>query len=330
MSLKLFGRKSSPETCSARPGPGAAERYQAADEITLVEDQLKRALQLRRFGHIVARQGQWAGHPKAGPVEQAALKAIDEQFRIVPEGFVSICLALDNEPGCPEESFETEPFLLERHAVTNEAFQLFVDDGAYEDLELWPEDMWPNMIDFVDHTDRPAPRFWRDGRHNKKLANYPVVGICYYEAAAYVSWAGYRLATEAEWQMAASWSLRNSAHAGRRYPWGDALELEHCNIWACKHGRVLPVDVCPGGAAPNGVEQLIGNVWEWTSSDFVTTDDEGRPVIGGEMALKSIRGGAFDTYFPWQATSQFRTGLAGLSRTHNVGFRCALDLLNSG
>jgi iron(II)-dependent oxidoreductase len=93
---------------------------------------------------------------------------------------------------------------------------------------------------------------------------------------------------------------------------------------------VLPVNACPGGAAPNGVEQLIGNVWEWTSSDFVTTDDEGRPVIGGEMALKSIRGGAFDTYFPWQATSQFRTGLAGLSRTHNVGFRCALDLLNSG
>ena len=68
MSLKLFGRKSSPETCSASPGPGAAERYQAADEITLVEDQLKRALQLRRFGHIVARQGQWAGHPKAGLV----------------------------------------------------------------------------------------------------------------------------------------------------------------------------------------------------------------------------------------------------------------------
>jgi iron(II)-dependent oxidoreductase len=330
MIFKFFSRRSSPDTCLANPGPAAAEHCQDAEETAPVEDQLMRAFQLRRFGHIVARRGQWVGYPQAVPVEQAALEAIDEQFRIVPEGFVSIGLTLDNEPGCAEQSFETEPFLLERHAVTNEAFQLFVDGGGYEDLELWPEDMWPNMIDFMDQTDQAAPRFWRDGRHDKKLANYPVVGICYYEAAAYASWAGYRLATEAEWQMAASWSLQNSAQAGRRYPWGDALELEHCNIWACKHGRVLPVNACPGGAAPNGVEQLIGNVWEWTSSDFVTTDDEGRPVIGGETALKSIRGGAFDTYFPWQATSQFRTGLACLSRTHNVGFRCALDLLNSG
>ena len=329
MRLRFFGRRSSPDTCLASPGPAAAERYQTAEEIALVEDQLMRAFQLCRFGHIVAQQGQWIGHPKAGPVEQAALKAIDEEFRLVPEGFVSIGLTLDNEPGSPEQSFETEPFLLGRHAVTNEAFQHFVDGSGYEDLELWPEDMWPNMIDFVDQTDQPAPRFWRDGRHDKKLANHPVVGICYYEAAAYAAWAGYRLATEAEWQMAASWNLRHSAHVGRRYPWGDALALEHCNIWACKHGRVLAVDACPGGAAPNGVEQLIGNVWEWTSSDFVTTDDEGRPVIGGETALKSIRGGAFDTYFSWQATSQFRTGLACLSRTHNAGFRCVLDLLDS-
>ena len=42
---------------------------------------------------------------------------------------------------------------------------------------------------------------------------------------------------------------------------------------------MLPVDACPGGAAPNGVEQLIGNVWEWTSSHFVTTDDDGRPDV---------------------------------------------------
>ncbi len=314
----------------AIPDPAAGERYQAAEKLALVTDRLMRAFQLRRFGHIVARRGQWGDHPKADPVEQAALQAIDEQFRLVPEGVVSIDLTLDSEPGCAEQSFETEPFLLDRHAVTNQAFQLFVDGGGYEDLGLWPEEMWPNMIDFVDQTNQPAPRFWRDGRHDKKLANYPVVGICSYEAAAYASWAGYRLATEAEWQMAASWSLQNSANAGRPYPWGEALQLEHCNIWACKHGRVLPVDAHPGGAAPNGVEQLVGNVWEWTSSDFVTTDDEERPVIGGEMVLKSIRGGAFDTYFPWQATSHFRTGLACLSRTHNVGFRCALDLLNSG
>jgi iron(II)-dependent oxidoreductase len=73
------------------------------------------------------------------------------------------------------------------------------------------------------------------------------------------------------------------------------------------------------------VRQLIGNVWEWTSSDFSSTDREGRSVVG-ESAMKGVRGGAYDTYFPWQATAAFRTGLTCLSRVHNVGMRCALDL----
>ena len=97
MILRFFGRRSSPDTCLASPGLAAAERYQAAEETVLVADQLMRALQLRRFGHIVARRGQWVGHPKAGSVEQAAIRAIDEQFRLVPEGLVSIGLTLNNE-----------------------------------------------------------------------------------------------------------------------------------------------------------------------------------------------------------------------------------------
>jgi iron(II)-dependent oxidoreductase len=79
------------------------------------------------------------------------------------------------------------------------------------------------------------------------------------------------------------------------------------------------------GASPNGVQQLVGNVWEWTVSDFEITDDEGHPIIG-DMLMKSIRGGAFDTYFASQAASTFRTGAPCVSRVHNVGFRCAMDV----
>ena len=79
------------------------------------------------------------------------------------------------------------------------------------------------------------------------------------------------------------------------------------------------------GAAPNGVVQLIGNVWEWTSSDFIISDGQGNLVVG-DAAMKSIRGGAYDTYFPRQTTSLFRTGLTALIRSHNVGLRCAMDL----
>jgi iron(II)-dependent oxidoreductase len=110
----------------------------------------------------------------------------------------------------------------------------------------------------------------------------------------------------------------------RRYPWGDALDIRRCNIWSSAIGHTVPVGVYPNGASPNGVLQLIGNVWQWTESDLELTH-EGRPVVG-DMLLKSIRGGAFDTYFAAQATSVFRTGLPALARVHNVGFRCALDL----
>lgn len=288
-------------------------------------DPLAQALRLGRFGVIVRQRKQWADHPNFRKMLGEATRAIDEQFALVPEGFVSLALSIFDQPGGPELDCETEPFLLARRAVTNAQFQGFVDAGGYEDLELWPQEVWPHLISFRDQTDHPGPRFWRDGRHHRELAEHPVVGVSFYEAAAYAGWAGFRLPAEAEWQMAASWRTRSSAHVHRRYPWGDALELSCCNVWAAGHGGTLPVDACPGGAAPNGVLQLIGNVWEWTDSDFEAVDREGRQVVGDTL-LKSIRGGAYDTYFPWQAVSAFRSGLGCVSRSHNVGFRCALDL----
>ena len=103
------------------------------------------------------------------------------------------------------------------------------------------------------------------------------------------------------------------------------LAVSNMRVVTSGLGETVPVDAFESGAAPNNVLQLIGNVWEWTNSDFEVSDDEGRRVFG-EMAMKSIRGGAFDTYFELQATSNFRTGQASLGRTHNTGFRCAADL----
>jgi iron(II)-dependent oxidoreductase len=250
---------------------------------------------------------------------------VDENFALVPEGFVSIAMSIFDQPGGPEADFETQPFLLARHAVTNDDYQLFVDAGAYSELELWPEELWPHLIDFKDLTGKPGPAYWQEGRYHRDLADHPVVGVCFFEAAAYSKWAGYRMPTEAEWQMAASWRIRSSAHVHRRYPWGDALDLDLCNIWASGQGGTLPVSACSGGMAPNGVLQLIGNTWEWVDADFEAVDRDGRQVMGDTL-LKVIRGGAYDTYFPWQAVSAFRSGLCCVSRWHNVGFRCAMEL----
>ena len=181
-------------------------------------------MQLERYGFVVRCRDRWRDHQLVESLFRAAVDVIDERFALVPEGFVSLARSTTDYPGSPEQDFETEPFLLARHCVTNEQFQKFVDSSGYEDLELWPEDIWPHLIDFKDQTDHSAPRYWREGRHDRRWANHPVVGICYYEAAAYARWAGYRLPTGPEWQMAASWRIRSSAHVLRRYPWGDAFD----------------------------------------------------------------------------------------------------------
>lgn len=326
MGLTLLSRKKNRQPASRGiPEHRKREDYQPAESLKPDQDPLQRYLQLERYGAIARGRSQWQDHPMIQSVFQAAVEAIDENFAVVPEGFASVSLAVTDFPGSPEDDFETQPFLLSRFCVTQEQFQKFVDAGGYEEMQLWPQDIWPHLIDFKDLTGKPAPRYWQEGRHDKRLAKHPVVGICYYEAAAYALWAGYRLPTGAEWQMAASWRIRSSANVLRRYPWGDALDTNKCNIWASGVASTVPVNEYEVGAAPNGVLQLIGNVWEWTASNYEISDDCGRQVVG-DMLMKEIRGGAYDTYFAAQATSCFRTGLASLARMHNVGFRCVVDL----
>jgi iron(II)-dependent oxidoreductase len=322
MVLNLFSRRKTDNSSRAKRGDGS---YEPADKLKLEQDPLKQCVQLERFGLIVAHRERWQNHPQGESIYQSVLEKLDESFAMVPEGHVSLPQTVNDFPGCPETDFETDPFLLAKYPVTNAQFQNFVDAGGYGELDLWPEDVWPHLIDFKDLNEYPGPRFWERGRCNKRLANHPVVGICYYEADAYARWAGLRLPTEVEWQMAASWRIRSSAQVLRRYPWGDALNINRCNIWGTGLGHTVPVNEYESGAAPNGVLQLVGNVWEWTEGDYIVGDSEGRTVVG-DMPMKSIRGGAFDTYFPSQATSFFRTGLACLFRMHNVGFRCAMDL----
>ena len=129
--------------------------------------------------------------------------------------------------------------------------------------------------------------------------------------------------------MAASWHLNSSTNMMRRFPWGDAMDKMRCNIWPSRHGATVPVSEYPTGAAPNHVLQLVGNVWEWTDTEYAVNDDYGRPIVG-EMPMHVVRGGAFDTYFEAQATSHFRTGQIAIARTHNTGFRCAMDLSDAG
>lgn len=264
---------------------------------------------------------------------QRAWELLQQQMCLVPEGEVSLesSQPADDDADWVKTNDDAAlvrvgALFLDRFAVTNAQFQHFVDAGGYQQMAIWDPHIWPAVLDFVDTTGRPGPRFWMNGRHLPGEENLPVVGISWYEAAAYARWVGKRLPTEAEWVKAGAWPVRVAEDrcVQRRYPWGDAMDRDRCNLWGSGPGRPVPVDHYPEGVSVGGAYQLIGNVWEWTTGNFgymVGTHDLALPT-----PMKSIRGGAFDTYFENQATCQFQSGENPLARKHNIGFRCAISL----
>ncbi|WP_181766054.1 ergothioneine biosynthesis protein EgtB [Streptomyces albidus (ex Kaewkla and Franco 2022)] len=211
--------------------------------------------------------------------------------------------ALDNER--PAHTVEVAAFDLDAVPVTNGAYLRFIEDGGYEDPRWWHPDGWAQ----VQRANLSAPLFWkRDGGNwQRRRFGYtervppgePVMHVCWYEADAYARWAGRRLPTEAEWEKAA----RHDPETGesRRYPWGDAEPAEgHANLGQ-QHLRPAPAGAYPAGAAPCGARQMIGDVWEWTSSDFTGYPGfapfpyrEYSEVFFG-TEYKVLRGGSFGT-----------------------------------
>jgi iron(II)-dependent oxidoreductase len=167
---------------------------------------------------------------------------------------------------------ELEPFAIARAPVTNEAFAAFVDDGGYRRREHWSAEGWIARAEpGLEH-----PRYWMRGsmgwmarrfdRAEPLAPHAPVIHVSWYEAEAYCHWAGRRLPTEAEWEMAAS--AEPGSQTKRRYPWGDDEPTPaHANL---DSRRLGPVDVAahPEGDSAFGCRQMLGNVWEWTASAF--------------------------------------------------------------
>jgi gamma-glutamyl hercynylcysteine S-oxide synthase len=167
---------------------------------------------------------------------------------------------------------EVAPFRIAATPVTNAEFQAFVDDGGYRRRECWSRRGWDwRRREAVEH-----PLFWRrvgaewfERRFDLFVpleAWQPVVHVNWYEAEAFCHWAGRRLPTEAEWEMAAT--LDPATGAKRRFPWGDApptCERAHLDY---RFGRTLDVRALPAGDSPVGCRQMIGNVWEWVADTF--------------------------------------------------------------
>lgn len=175
---------------------------------------------------------------------------------------------------------EVKPFAIARAPVTQAEFAAFVGDDGYRRRELWSEDGWG----WRERGSAGHPVYWRRGSDGGWLRRHfdtwvplepdrPVINVNWYEAEAYCRWAGRRLPTEAEWEVAAAAEAgqesRGLSPRKRRFPWGDdPPRPERANLdWQAM--GCLDVGFLPAGDSPFGCRQMIGNVWEWTSSDFL-------------------------------------------------------------
>lgn len=223
-----------------------------------------------------------------------------------------------------ERRLDVDGFWIDRFPVTNAQYRCFVEAGGYEDASLWdaPAVLW--LPSFVDATGVPGPRFWSEGTYPVGQDDFPVVGVSWYEAAAYARWTGKRLPSDPEWVRAAAWPVEVAGKlVQRRYPWGQTFDRRMANIWSSGKEGVVAVTEFGGGATPAGVCQMIGNVWEWMADDLGAWDDP-HDRLETDEPMKSLRGGAFDTYFESQATCQFQSGDSLLARRRNIGFRCVI------
>jgi len=239
--------------------------------------------------------------------------------------------ALDNER--PAHTVELAAFRLDSTPVSNAAYQRFIEDGGYQQPRWWTEEGWQ----YRQQAGLEAPLFWHrddDGSwlrrrfgHTEPLPpDQPVLHVCWFEADAYARWAGRRLPTEAEWEKAARYDSANGRTL--RNPWGDADPgPQHANLGQ-RHLEPAPVGSYPDGAAPCGARQLMGDVWEWTATDF-----DGYPgfaafpyreysevFFGG--GYKVLRGGSFGTA-PVACRSTFRNWDLPIRRQIFSGFRTA-------
>jgi gamma-glutamyl hercynylcysteine S-oxide synthase len=271
------------------------------------------------------------------PVPPSAGRAQPGAMTLFPGGPVEIgttdrSTAYDNERGL--HRITLAPYWIDVDPVTNGEFVGFIESGGYSSPNLWSEAGWV----WLQESGATAPEYWDriDGVWMRRSMDrfapvdplHPVCHVSYYEAEAYANYAGKRLPNEFEWEAAASWD--SDSGIKRSYPWGDDPPSgDRANV------DQLSFDTAPVGAyeanvSPIGCRGMIGDVWEWTSSDFQPYPGfESFPYAEYSEAFfgsdyKVLRGGSWATR-PGAIRNTFRNWDYPVRRQIFSGFRCARD-----
>ena len=241
--------------------------------------------------------------------------------------------ALDNER--PAHPVELPSYRIDRVPVSNRMYAGFIEAGGYDDPRLWTAEGFAHLRSSgrrLPMTWKPDGAGWwtctRFGETASVHPDEPVEHVCWFEADAYARWAGRRLPTEQEWEKACGWDP--DAGRLRRYPWGDDEPTPALANLGQRAARPAPVGAYPAGASAYGVEQLVGDVWEWTSSRFeawpgFTTfpyAEYSEVFFGGDYRV--LRGGSWATH-PTAVRTTFRNWDLPIRRQVFAGFRTAAD-----
>lgn len=201
----------------------------------------------------------------------------------------------------PQHTVTLRPFYIDKTEVTNADYQKFIEA-----------------------TGHPAPTSWPNGRFEPGKELFPVTGVTLADAEAYAKWAGKRLPTEEEWEVAAH------GRTPTAFPWGNAFDPSRANVKASGLGVPVRVGTYPAGASPFGVLDMTGNVWEWTASEakLYPGSTEKPPTWDKPLApgvkLQIIRGGAC-TEDTKRCTTTYRNWVPSDFSARELGFRCAKD-----
>lgn len=240
---------------------------------------------------------------------QIAQDRVSEEFVLLPRGSFVVGSNRDGDRN-PMRTVENNEFLfIDRYPVTNAEYKKFIDDGGYERPDLWPEDARELLPTLVDSTGNVGPKGWIDGGFDESLGKYPVTGICWYEAAAYAKWAGKRLPTCEEWEIAAGATAAGNAAQGD-YPFGERDDAPVDGVLETRE-----VGTAEWDKNPLGVRDMGSNVSEWTSS----MHKQRSVVKGSEPGLRA------ELFFRYARRA--KNSFASLSdRSMGRGFRCVKPL----
>ena len=221
--------------------------------------------------------------------------------------------AQDNERPAHKRYLDT--YWIDRYPVTCKQYREFMAVGGYHKDQYWSAEGWQ----WLENNSISQPLYWLD---SSEWDNHPVYGVSYYEAEAYANFVGKRLPTEAEWEKAAKGINPVETFSEK----SSQQDCNHDTLIGC----TTPVNTYPKSKSDYSCYDMLGNVWEWTSSWFAPYPSfSSYPYEGYSQAYfdnqhRVLRGGSWATR-PWALRASFRNWYHPWIRQIFAGFRCAVD-----